>query len=171
MNSLASAFEFLSGGDVANSPRWWQVVFRSAFLFLLGLTLLRLGKSRLMGGATVLDVLVTLTVGSILSRGILGSTALSSCVIATTTLVVLHWIGSRLAMSSHWWGNLLKGHSYRLVSNGSIQWDNLRQSHMSEHDLYEQLRLNANVNNLDQIEAAYKERNGEVGVVRKQTPN
>jgi uncharacterized membrane protein YcaP (DUF421 family) len=43
----------------------------------------------------------------------------------------------------------------------------MRRSHITEHDLREELRINANIENFDEVTAAYKERSGEVGVVRR----
>jgi len=43
----------------------------------------------------------------------------------------------------------------------------MRRSHISEHDLLEELRLNANIDDLNRVERAYKERSGEIGVVVK----
>ena len=38
---------------------------------------------------------------------------------------------------------------------------------VSEHDLEESLRLNANINSLDEVELAMKERSGEIGIVKR----
>ena len=43
----------------------------------------------------------------------------------------------------------------------------MRRSHITEHDLREELRLNANIEDFNEVKAAYKERSGEVGVVRR----
>jgi uncharacterized membrane protein YcaP (DUF421 family) len=43
----------------------------------------------------------------------------------------------------------------------------MRRSHISEHDLREEMRLNANIDDPSQIRAAYKERNGRIGIVKQ----
>lgn len=146
---------------------WWQVSFRAVIMFLAGLAFVRWGKSRLLSRATALDVLLAFILGSLLSRAILGSAALSSASVASFTLIALHRFLSFLAMKSHVWGCLVKGRTYELVKDGQIITENLRRSHLSERDLFEALRLQANVNSLDEVESAYKERSGEIGVVRK----
>lgn len=168
MSALSAAFNWLLGGDSPAGPvTWWQVMSRAAVLYFVGIAIVRLGKSRLLSRATPFDVILAFILGSLLSRGIVGRAALSTTIIAAATLVALHWLCSKLAMSSHWLGNLIKGHTYLLVSHGQIDRDNLRRSHLSERDLAEAMRLQANIDDLRDVEAAYKERSGEIGVVRK----
>ena len=62
---------------------------------------------------------------------------------------------------------LIKGNARVLVSEGRIDWENMRRSHISEHDLREELRLNANVDDPAEVKLAVKERSGEIGVVLK----
>lgn len=164
--------DLIFGGDAPKGGLdWWQIVARATAIYLAALLLVRLGKSRLLSRATPLDVIVTFVLGSLLSRAITGSAALSATMIAAATLVVLHWSFTKLAFSSHWWGRLIKGDSYALIRDGEIQWDNLRRSHISENDLHEELRLNANVDDPRAVKLAVKERSGEVGVVlRDESP-
>jgi uncharacterized membrane protein YcaP (DUF421 family) len=60
---------------------------------------------------------------------------------------------------------MIKGHRRLLISNGIINETNLMHSHISREDLLEELRLNANCDDISKVKAAYKERSGEVGVV------
>jgi uncharacterized membrane protein YcaP (DUF421 family) len=89
---------------------------------------------------------------------------------AVVTLVAVHWVLSALCCRSHALGNLVKGHTRLLISQGQVHWDNLRQSHISEHDLLELLRLNANLDDPSKVERAYKERSGDIGVVKRDDP-
>src|SRR5438045_1043868 len=133
------------GGDIPDAPlAWTQIAARGAVIYVAGLLLVRLGKSRLLGRSTPLDIILAFVLGSVLSRGINGSAALSGSVVAAATLISLHWIFTELACSSHWWGRLIKGNSHVLVENGKILWKNMRRSHISQNDLDEELRLNAN---------------------------
>lgn len=156
------------GGDAPDLPlHWGQVAARAIVVYLAGLLIVRLGKSRLLSRATPLDVILAFMLGSILSRGITGSAAISHTVVASATLVLAHWAFTALACRSHWWGDVIKGRTHVLVSDSEIDHSNMRRSHISEHDLYEALHLNANIDDLGQVAAAYKERSGEISIVRK----
>jgi uncharacterized membrane protein YcaP (DUF421 family) len=158
--------EFL-GEHSGSHLLWWQVALRGVIVYLFSIVLLRLGKSRLLSHASAFDVVVAFMLGSILGRAILGLTTLELAALSTAVVVALHWVFSRLAVHSHWFGNLIKGHSYILVEDGKLVWDNLRRSHLSERDLYEQLRLKALSDDMGRVRVAYKERSGEVGFVLK----
>jgi uncharacterized membrane protein YcaP (DUF421 family) len=167
-NVLRLWLEFLFGGDMPTQPLLLgQVAARALVVYLLGLLVVRLGKSRLLSGATALDIILAVVLGSLLSRGINGTASMSGTAVGCAVLVALHWSMTRAACRWHWLGNTIKGRSYLLVEKGRMDRDAMRRSNISEHDLLEELRLNANVEDLDQIEKAYKERSGQVSGVRR----
>jgi uncharacterized membrane protein YcaP (DUF421 family) len=148
-----------------------DVVVRSLIVYLVGLAAIRVGKSRLMSQSTPFDLLLALILGTILGQGISGSLTLTGSLAATLTVVASHWLLSWIAFRSHWFGNLVKGHCYPLVSGGAIDWNNMRRALLTENDLLEALRLNGNIGELEQVEQAFKERSGAIGVVpRKSVP-
>lgn len=158
----------LFGGDAAQSSlTWGQLAARAAIIYVAGLLLVRLGKSRMLGRASPLDVILAFILGSMLSRAITGTAAISDTIIATGSLVLLHYGLTWLACRFHAVGWLIKGSPHVLVQDGQINWPNMRRSHISEADLREEMRLNANVSDLATVELAVKERSGQVGVVRK----
>ena len=166
--SLLHLLKTIFGGDTPEaSLAWPQIAARGALIYIAGLLLIRLGKSRLLGRSTPLDVILAFVLGSVLSRGINGSASLSGSVVAAATLIAMHWVFTELACRSHWCGRLIKGNSHVLVENGKILWENMRRSHISKNDLEEELRLNANVADVGEVQIAVKERSGEVGVVKK----
>ncbi len=168
MLSVSEVLDALVGGDRPEHPlSLGHVMGRSLIMYLAGLLIVRAGKSRLLARATALDVILAFVLGSLISRGINGSASLSGTTAAVATLVAVHWALTGLAARYHWVGNLVKGHARRLVSNGQIDWENMRRSHLSVHDLQEEMRINANISDLADVQEAFKERSGEVGVVRK----
>lgn len=160
--------EWLCGPDVGStSLSLSQIAVRAAILYTAGLVLIRLGKSRLLGRATPLDVIIGFTIGSLLSRGINGNASLLGSIIACAVLVGLHWVSTFVTSKHHRIGALIKGSAHPLVVDGVILWDNLRRAHMSIHDLEEELRLNANLDDPSKVKVAFEERCGEIGVVKK----
>src|SRR5438445_5897918 len=146
---LAELMQTIFGGDIPVRPlALGQIAARSVLMYGVGLAVIRIGKSRLLGRATALDVILAFVLGSLLSRGINGSASLSGTAVATATLVAVHWVLTALAVQHHRLGDLIKGHAHQLVSNGEILWDNMRRSHVSEHDLLEEMRLKANIDDL-----------------------
>lgn len=141
-----------------------QIAARAVVVYLMGLTVVRIGKSRALGRVTSIDVLLGFILGSILGRGITGHSSIPTTTVATATLVFMHWLLTWAACRSHVVGNLLKGKSKQIVSDGAIDFRAMRSSHVSIHDLEESMRLHG-VENLADVHQAYKERNGEISVV------
>jgi uncharacterized membrane protein YcaP (DUF421 family) len=91
LDNLSSWLEFVFGGDMPAKPLLLaQVAARAAVVYIVGLLLVRIGKSRLLSRATALDVILLVVVGSLLSRGINGSASLSGTITACAVLVALH---------------------------------------------------------------------------------
>lgn len=154
------------GGDVPQDPmRLFQVGLRAALVYLIALVLVRLGKSRFMSQASAIDVVVVFILGSILSRGVTGSASISSTLVASAVLVLFHFSLTYITCRYHRFGDLLKGHTRVLVDHGKIDWQGLSQSHLSEGDLHEAVRLRAGTDDIEQILMAYKERSGAVSVI------
>lgn len=168
-----SSFDFLQtvfGGDVPQRPlELLQIAARAFLLYVFGLALVRIGKSRLMAHHTPMDILVAIILGSLLSRGVTGSASLSGTAVSSAVLVACHWILTWIACKSHAVGNVVKGHVKLLVSEGAIDWNAMRGSHISEEDLREGMRHNGNVDDLSRVKRAYKERSGEISIVRRST--
>ena len=160
------------GGDMPIEPlALYQIAARAAIVYLGGLIIVRIGKSRLISRTTSIDVILGFILGCLLSRGITGHTSMSGTLVASAVIVAVHWVLTAIACRSHGFGNLFKGNTELLVENGRVLRKAMLHSHLSDHDLIEQLRLRG-VDNLHEVRAAFKERNGEISVLtRKSEPH
>jgi uncharacterized membrane protein YcaP (DUF421 family) len=155
------------GGDIPQEPlALHQIAARAFVVYAVGVALVRIGKSRLLSRINSVDVILGFVLGSLLSRGITGHASLSGTAAGSAALIACHWVYTAAASRSHWLGSLVKGHSVQLISDGKIDDDAMRRSHLSYRDLFEQFRLHG-VETLDQVESAFKERNGEVSVIKR----
>lgn len=160
---------WIFGGDEPRHPlELHQVAARAIAVYFIGLGFIRVGKSRIVGGFTTIDIVVAFIIGSVLGRGITGDASISGTAMATAALVAVHWAMTRITYHSHAIGKIVKGQPYPLVSNGAVDQDAMRRAHISEADLEEAMHL-AGVERLDQVRRAYKERNGEISVIRCDT--
>jgi uncharacterized membrane protein YcaP (DUF421 family) len=155
------------GGDTPMRPlASGQIAARAVLVYVVGLTLVRIGKSRLISRASPIDVILGFILGSLLSRGITGNASISETLVASAVLIGIHWSFTAIGCRCEWFDTLIKGHSKPLVVDGEIRWEALRESHISKEDLMGELRLNANLDDLSRVRVAYKERSGEVGVIK-----
>ena len=159
----------LFGGDAPlKELEVHQIAARALAVYFFGLAIVRVGKSRLMSNSTPIDVLLVIILGSLLSRAITGSASLTETFVSCAVLVAMHALITVLTYYWHPVGNLLKGHVRPLVKDGVILWDQMRQSHYSEHDLKAAIRLQAGLEDVADVSVAMKERSGEISVVPKQ---
>jgi uncharacterized membrane protein YcaP (DUF421 family) len=165
LESLTSFLAEVFGGDYPVDPlRLHQIAARSAVIFLGGLAIARLGKSRLIARVTALDIILGFILGSLLSRGITGHASISGTLVASATLVFIHWMLTFAACRWHRLGTIIKGHSFVLVKDGQVHERAMLHSHISPHDLEEAVRLKG-LETIDDVHLAFKERNGEISVI------
>jgi uncharacterized membrane protein YcaP (DUF421 family) len=170
VQGLGAFLHQMFGGDMPEEPlALYQIAARAAVVYLGGLIVVRIGKSRLISRTTSLDVILGFILGSLLSRGITGHASISGTLLSSAVIVTVHWELTAIACRSHRFGNLLKGNPALVVDNGRIIYKAMRHSHISDHDLIEQLRLRG-VDNLHDVRAAFKERNGEISVLTQKSP-
>jgi uncharacterized membrane protein YcaP (DUF421 family) len=165
---MLDTLEFVFGGDVPKQPLLLhQCAARAVVVYLIGIALLRIGKSRIISRVTTVDVLLGFILGSLLSRGITGHASLSGTAASSAAIVAAHYLVTLSTIHGGWWETFIKGHSRTIVENGQLVDDNLRKSNLSQEDLLEELRLSG-VDSLEKVKAARKERNGEISVIKRE---
>ena len=145
---------------------WSQMSVRAVVIFLFGLVLVRAAGKRVFGKWTAVDIVLSIIIGSNLSRTLTGNAPFFPTLTATALLVVLH---SALIMASVRWpalGHFVKGRGVRLVTDGEADRRAMRRHGIGEQDLEEALR-DGGTDDLSAVRAAYLERNGDISVLKR----
>ena len=108
-------------------------------IFVYGLALVRIAGRRVFGKWSALDIIVSVVVGSNLSRGLTGGAAFDETLAATTLLMALHWVLAHAASRAGWFSSLVEGKSVRLTQNGVSKKAALLRESISQADLEEAL--------------------------------
>ena len=119
---------------------WAQECARALMIFIYGLLLVRLAGRRVFGKWSALDIIVSIVVGSNLSRALTGSAALLGTLAATTLLMALHWLLAHAAARSSRLSRLLEGPAIELARDGAGESSTFVREAVSEGDLNEALR-------------------------------
>jgi uncharacterized membrane protein YcaP (DUF421 family) len=165
MNGIEEMGHLLLGvGLEARDINLWQMGLRAAVVYLVTLAIVRMAKKRFMGQATAFDVILGIMLGSIVSRAITGNAPLLPALGAAAVLVALHWLFSGIALRWHGFGHAIKGRSAILIQHGKVDAEAMRRSHMTEHDLWEDLR-GKSVSEVGQVAEARLERSGQLSVI------
>ncbi len=100
-------------GDVS----WWQECNRAILIFIFGLVVIRLSGRRTFGRWSALDLIVSVTAGSTLSRTLTGEAPLFGTMAATGVFVALHWMLAQTVARSPSACNILEGAPIVIAEN------------------------------------------------------
>jgi uncharacterized membrane protein YcaP (DUF421 family) len=142
-----------------------QMGLRAIVVYIVTVLIVRLGKKRFMGRATAFDVILGIMLGSIVSRAVTGNAPLLPALVAAAILVAMHWVFSAIALQWHAFGRAIKGQPVLMVRHGKVDETVMRKTHMTEHDLWEDLR-GKSVSDLAQVAEARLERSGQLSVIK-----
>jgi uncharacterized membrane protein YcaP (DUF421 family) len=119
---------------------WWQECARAVLVFAYGLILVRIAGRRMFGKWSALDIIVSIMIGSNLSRALTGNSPLWGTLAATTALVVLHGVLAQLVARSSILSRWLEGRAIRLADGGTPLSPAFHRHSISDADLNEALR-------------------------------
>jgi uncharacterized membrane protein YcaP (DUF421 family) len=167
MDGLGSILDMLFGFSAtkAEELNTLQVCLRAVIVFFLLLGYVRFGKKRFLGQATALDAILVIVIGSVASRAISGTAPFVPSMAAAFMLVAVHWLLTYFTQSSRALGNIVKGYDTLLIKNGRVDRKALRDAHMSDDDLAEDLRQQG-VASASDVKEARLERNGRLSVIK-----
>jgi uncharacterized membrane protein YcaP (DUF421 family) len=143
-----------------------QVSMRGIIVFVATLAMVRISSKRSLAEKTAFDVALIIIIASVLARAINGSALFVPTLVAGFVLVLLHRLFALGAYASHAFGILVKGKPVVIVENGRLDRKNMRVNHITEHDLEEDMRLDAEIENLSEIKVARVERSGDISFIK-----
>lgn len=145
-----------------------QIALRGLTIFIAGLAMVRIGDRRSLAEKTAFDAVFIVLLGSMLSRAINGASPFLTTIGGGIALVFVHRIFAFVAYRSHGFGKLIKGRDIALVRNGEVDWQAMKRTLVSKHDLEEDLRLHAHTEDLATIRLARLERSGDISFLKKE---
>jgi len=170
MNALQNfSFALLGPDGKATDLTLLQVSLRALVIFIIGLALVRIGDRRSLSEKTAFDAIFIVLIGSMLSRAINGTAPFFTTIAAGIVLMLIHRTCAFGACKSHAFGKLIKGRPVTLVRNGEMDRAEMRRALVSDHDLEEDLRLDAKTEDVAGIRIARLERSGDISFIKKQS--
>ena len=144
-----------------------QISLRGIIVFLATLIMIRLGHKRSLARKTAFDAVLIVILASVLSRAINGSAAFFATLGGSVIIVLVHRMLAFIAYHSHWFGCLIKGSPEVIVENGEMVLETMRINHISKHDLDEDLRLDAKLDDIAKVKVARVERSGDISFIKR----
>ena len=146
-----------------------QECARAALIFAYGLLLLRLSGRRTFGHWSALDIVISVIMGSALSKAMVGSAPLPGTMAAAAVLVALHVGVAHLVARSRRASHLIEGTPVTLIDHGRVDEVQCQAHMISRADLDEALRQNGIDCDvaLDNVKLARLEPSGEITVIKR----
>lgn len=140
---------------------------RAFVLYFITLLLIRISGMRTFGQQSAFDTIIVITTGALLSRIVVGASPFLPTVFAGVILALLHRFTAWLTIKHERLRKIFKGEEKSLYKDGKINAANMKRCMISEGDLMANVRLQANLDTLNDVKEAVMERNGEISIVKK----
>ena len=168
MQSIMDGFSAALGlGVEPKDLTFLHVTLRGLFVFIVTLGILRLGHKRSLARKTAFDAVLLVILASVLSRAINGSASFFPTLGASLVIVLAHRLLGFAAYRWHALGVLIKGTPDVIIVDGVPQLATMRVNHLSPHDLDEDMRLDAGIDDLAEIKLARIERSGDISFLKR----
>ena len=142
-----------------------EISLRGFVVFVASLIMLRLGDRRALAQKTAFDTVLIILLASVLARAINGSAAFFATLGGSFVIVFLHRLLAQICCRSHTVGRWVKGDPYVLVRQGEFCRETMRRKSVSQHDIEEDMRLEAQTEELADIKVARLERSGDLSFI------
>lgn len=147
---------------------WYQQCARAVVVFLFGLALVRLAGKRAFGHWAAVDIVLSVIVGSSLSRTITGTVPLGATLAGTAVLAALYRGSAQAAALLPWVSRLVEGRPQELARDGRVDEAALKRAAMSRCALDEALRQK-NVESVGETRRVTLEPGGQISVFKKES--
>src|ERR1700761_6007323 len=145
-----------------------QMSDRGVIMFIIALILIRISGRRSFGVRTPLDNIITISLGAVMSRAIVGASDFVPVVICCFVIVLLHRLFGWLIAHSKAFGRFIEGNKIILFEQGKFRDDTMKKALVCQEDIMQGVRKSALTEDMDRIEKVYMERNGEISALKKQ---
>jgi Predicted membrane protein len=139
----------------------WSIIGQSILLACVGTLLLRIAGRKSISQMTMPQVLIMLTLGTVLGSEVSGK-GIAYTILALATfigfLIVIEWITLHSNIAEKW----IKGMAVSVIEHGKPNEANLRKLRISIDDLEKKLRI-AGISRISDVKSGTIEVNGDLG--------
>jgi uncharacterized membrane protein YcaP (DUF421 family) len=144
-----------------------QMCMRVIVVFIIALLLIRISGRRSFGMRTPLDSIITIILGAVLSRAIVGASPFMPVIISCASLVLFHRFCGWMIVRNKMIRSLAEGNRILLFEKGSFIKHNLDKALVCEEDIMRGVRKSALTDDLQAIDKIYMETSGEISALKK----
>lgn len=143
-----------------------QMSSRGVVMFFIALILIRISGRRSFGVRSPLDNIITISLGAVMSRAIVGASDFVPVVVCCFVIVLLHRLIGWLIANCKPFGRFIEGEKILLFEDGVFKKENMKKALVCQEDLMQGVRKSAMTEDMDKIEKVFMERNGEISAIK-----
>lgn len=144
-----------------------QMSCRGIVVFIIALALIRLSGRRSFGIRTPLDNIISISLGAVLSRAIVGASPFVPIIVCCFLIVILHRGFSWLVVNNKAFGRFIEGDKILIYKDGHFISENMKRALLCEEDTMQGVRKSVLTEDMSLIDKIYMERNGEITSIKK----
>ncbi|MFP3647491.1 DUF421 domain-containing protein [Paraburkholderia sp. SIMBA_054] len=146
-----------------------QMAARTVAVFFLALVFIRISGRRSFGQRSPFDYVVAILLGATLSRVIVGASPAVPTLVASLVMVVIHRALAWACVHSPRLESLAVGVEREVFRDGQFNRKQMSAALITRTDVFETARRELHTLDLDDVQLAILERNGQVSLIRKRT--
>lgn len=151
-------------GQYPHQVLWRQMIIRGILILIFGLVLIRIFGIRAFGKQNALDIIISIVVGSNLSRAMTVNAAFVPTLAATAAIIIAYWLVEHAAARWRRFGYLVKGAAIRIAHDGRFDERRMRRLGVGRNDVEEAARTSG-MHDLEWVDEAVLERNGKINTL------
>jgi uncharacterized membrane protein YcaP (DUF421 family) len=144
-----------------------QMSSRGVVMFFIALILIRVSGRRSFGVRTPLDNIITISLGAIMSRAVVGASDFMPVVVCCFVIVLLHRLFGWLIAHSKAFGRFIEGDKMVLFEDNAFNGERMKDALVCREDIMQGVRKSALTEDMNKIDKVYIERNGEISAIKK----
>jgi uncharacterized membrane protein YcaP (DUF421 family) len=144
-----------------------QMSCRGIVIFFVALILIRISGRRSFGVRSPLDNIITISLGAIMSRAVVGASEFVPVIVCCFVIVLMHRSIGWLIASRKGFGRFIEGEKILLFEKGHFLKQNMKRALVCEEDLMQGVRKSALTEDMENIDKVYMERNGDISAIKK----
>ena len=150
----------------AKDLEWYQMLVRTLLVFMAALVFIRLSGMRTFGTSSAFDIVVSISLGAILSRCIMGHYPFFPGLLTAGFLVILHRLVAWLASRSPFFCKLTEGSPVLLFTEGALKEKERKKYNITDVEIMTALH-EQNLDGYEKVKDIWLEPDGELSVVKK----
>jgi uncharacterized membrane protein YcaP (DUF421 family) len=147
---------------------WWEIILRTAVVYVVVLVLLRVAGKRELGQMSAVDLVVILVIANAVQNAMTGGdNSLIGGIIAASTLVAMNLIFGRIGIRIPLLEHLFTSEPTLLLDDGKLIESHLERESVTREDVEMSAREHG-IGDLKDVEAAILERDGSISIIPRE---